>query len=111
MNEKAIVDALSNSATPVAEIRSILTNWLARNEADRILKSLDKHGSELVSAAYAADHLGVTLRRVHALIKSKRLKAIRFGKSRTWWIHKNDLMSYEPLPQGWRKGRRRNKVK
>jgi excisionase family DNA binding protein len=59
----------------------------------------------LLSATEAAARLGISPRRVQALVKAGRLPAQRIG--RTLAIREADLAAFERLPQGWQKGRAR----
>jgi excisionase family DNA binding protein len=59
----------------------------------------------LLTTAQAAERLGVSPRRVVALITAGRLPAAKFG--RDWVIREADLAAVQRLPQGWPKGRPR----
>lgn len=63
--------------------------------------------ANLLSTAQAAAWLGVTPRRVQALIAEGRLPAVRLGRS--WIITPEDLNRLVILPVGWPKGRQRPK--
>jgi excisionase family DNA binding protein len=60
---------------------------------------------KLLSTADAADRLGISQRRVVALISSGKLPAIQVG--RNWVICEGDLQKIADRPQGWPKGRPR----
>ena len=62
-----------------------------------------------LTTADAATLLGLSLRRTQHLIASGRLKARRVGP--IYLINKADVAAYKPLPQGWRKGRKRGPKK
>jgi excisionase family DNA binding protein len=59
----------------------------------------------MLTTAQVAGRLGVSVRRVQALIASGRLKARKVG--RDLFVSEADLRRYKPLPQGWRKGKKR----
>jgi excisionase family DNA binding protein len=59
---------------------------------------------ELLSTTTAAARLGISARRVVALIDTGRLPAIRVGRS--WVIRAADLAKVADRPNGWPKGRR-----
>lgn len=59
----------------------------------------------LLSTVEAAERLGVTSRRIVALITSGKLRATRVGRS--WVIKASDLAAVQDRPQGWPKGRPR----
>lgn len=59
----------------------------------------------LLSVTEAATRLGVSSRRVRALIDAGRLPAQKIG--RTWVIREADLAKVTERPQGWPKGRPR----
>jgi excisionase family DNA binding protein len=63
---------------------------------------------DLLSTQEAAARLGVSPRRVVALIDTGRLPAIRVGRS--WVIRAADLAQVADRPNGWPKGRRRKPV-
>jgi len=60
---------------------------------------------DLLTTADAATLLGLSLRRTQHLVRSGRLKARRVGP--IYLLAKADVAAYKPLPQGWRKGRKR----
>lgn len=64
----------------------------------------------LVTTLEAAVRLGVSLRRVQALIKGGRLAAVKMG--RDWLVREGDLEAFARLPRevGWPKGRPRGKA-
>ena len=59
----------------------------------------------LLSSAEAAQRLGVSIRRVQALITAGKIPATRVG--RTWVIKESDITLVSDRPQGWPKGRPR----
>jgi excisionase family DNA binding protein len=61
----------------------------------------------LISTTEAARLLGVTPRRVQALIAAGRLPCVRVG--RTFVIRPEDVKSLVRLPVGWPKGRARSR--
>ena len=61
--------------------------------------------TDLLTTADAATLLGLSLRRTQHLVRSGRLKARRVGP--IYLLAKADVIAYKPLPQGWRKGRKR----
>jgi excisionase family DNA binding protein len=63
---------------------------------------------KLIGTVEAAARLGVSARRVCALIKAKRLKARRIGHS--WVIDPRDLAAVADRPNGWPAGRPRKIV-
>lgn len=62
----------------------------------------------LLTAEEVAEELGVSPRRMRALIKTRHE---RFATGRqvgkTWMIHRDELESLRPGPEGWPKGRTR----
>lgn len=66
--------------------------------------------SELLTTQQAADRLGLTVRRVQALIRDSRLPAQRVG--RDWLIRAGDLDAFRKQPRkpGYPKGRPRSKA-
>jgi len=60
---------------------------------------------ELLSTVEAAARLGITPRRVVALVTAGKLRATRVGRS--WVIKASDLAAVQDRPQGWPKGRPR----
>lgn len=61
--------------------------------------------TDLLSTAEAASRLGISTRRVVALISSGRLPAVQVGRS--WVIREADLATVAERPNGWPKGRAR----
>lgn len=61
--------------------------------------------SDLLSTTEVAERLGVTSRRIVALITAGKLRATRVG--RAWVIKSSDLAAVQERPQGWPKGRSR----
>ena len=59
----------------------------------------------ILTVAQAAESLGVTPRRVLALIATGRLAAVKFGNQ--WAIAPADLVSVRHRKPGWKKGRKR----
>jgi excisionase family DNA binding protein len=62
---------------------------------------------ELLSPAQAAERLGVSARRVRALIHEGRLPAVRVGGRHI--LRASDVAAFERLPHGYPKGRPRGK--
>lgn len=60
----------------------------------------------MLTATQAAARLGITPRRVLALIKSGRLPAEKFG--RDWMIREQDLKLIKDRKPGFPKGQKRN---
>lgn len=60
----------------------------------------------MITTAQAAARLGITKRRVTALIKAGRLPAQKFG--RDWMIQPKDLDKVKDRPQGYPKGKPRH---
>lgn len=63
----------------------------------------------LLTAEQAAEEIGVSPRRMRALIKTRHE---RFATGRqigkTWLIHRDELEALRPGPEGWPKGRARS---
>lgn len=59
----------------------------------------------LLTTAQAAERLGVSVRRVQALIAADRLRSIRYGK--VYLLLESDVKRFKPQPPGWKKGRKR----
>ena len=60
-----------------------------------------------MTTAEAATELGVSVRRVQALIRAGRLAATKAG--RDWLIASKDLATVRERPPGWKKGRKRGR--
>lgn len=58
-----------------------------------------------LTTTQAAAALGVSRRRVLALLAAGRLKGEQHG--RDWMIDPASVAKFKPLPAGWRKGRKR----
>ncbi|MFA5836190.1 MAG: helix-turn-helix domain-containing protein [Bellilinea sp.] len=63
----------------------------------------------LLTAEQAAEEIGISPRRMRALIKTRHDRfgaGMQFGKS--WLIHRDELDALRPGPQGWPKGKSRS---
>ena len=58
-----------------------------------------------ITTTEAGKILGVTRHRINHLIRAGRLPAVRLGT--IYVIERSAVEAYKPLPQGWRKGRKR----
>jgi excisionase family DNA binding protein len=59
----------------------------------------------VLTVTEAAARLGVTPRRVQALIQAGRLKATRFG--RAWQLREATVAAFKRQPEGWPRGKSR----
>lgn len=60
----------------------------------------------MLTVTEAAARLGVSPRRVQALIQAGRLPATRFG--RAWQLREATVAAFQRRPEGWPKGQARS---